>query len=408
MDSFIVNDVNDSDPFVITKTICPYSEGILNGLSFAIKDNIDIKNHITGYGSPGWAETHYEPVVNAICLEQLLCEGGTFKGKTKLDELAYSLIGVNSFYGTPINPKAPDRIPGGSSSGSASVVASGLVDFAIGTDTGGSVRVPASNCGVWGCRPSHGAISIAGVLPLAPSYDTVGILSQNGQILEKVMQVLLVENNSRNSVVPLVCFVDDVFQISDEAILQSTKTVLNKIRCNFKNKTMKLSEITTLNINFNELFLQLGFLLKIEIWNTFSSWVKTKKPKLSSGIEYSLSNYAESASRNYIQKILSFKRKFLNDINKFLCAGNVLCFPTTVDLPPRLEEITPDFLAGDYVPRAMCVNAISSLSCTPQITIPIAEENGVPIGLSFIAGYSQDMMLIDLCNKIYNQCVSDY
>jgi len=159
--------VNFTDPFVTTETINPYSEGILNGLSFAIKDNIDIKNQTTGYGSPSWIKTHDKPVVNAICLEQLLCEGGIFKGKTKSDELAYSLIGVNSFYGTPINPKAPDRIPGGSSSGSASAVASGLVDFAIGTDTGGSVRVPASNCGVWGCRPSHGTISVAGVsMPL--------------------------------------------------------------------------------------------------------------------------------------------------------------------------------------------------------------------------------------------------
>ena len=400
--------VGFSDPFVAEEAINPYSEGVLNDLSFAIKDNIDIKNQITGYGSPGWAETHEKPVVNAICLEQLLCEGGIFKGKTKSDELAYSLIGVNSFYGTPINPKAKDRVPGGSSSGSASAVASGLVDFAIGTDTGGSVRLPASNCGVWGFRPSHGAVSVAGVLPLAPSFDTVGILSQNGQILEKVMHVLLAEDYSKNSSAPSVCFVDDVFQISDEAILQATSTIRNKITCNFKYQTLKLSEITDLNVNFNELFLQLGFLLSTEIWNTFGSWVKTKKPKLSSGVEFSLSTYAESASRKDIQKILSIKKSFQNNLNNFLCAGNVLCFPTTVDLAPRLEEITPDFLAGDYVPRAMCVNAISCLSCTPQITMPIAEANGVPVGLSFIAGYGQDMMLIDLCNKIYNQCVGNF
>ena len=82
----------------------------------------------------------------------------------------------------------------------------------------------------------------------------------------------------------------------------------------------------------------------------------------------------------------------------------MLCFPTTVDLAPRLDEITPGFLAGDYIPRAMGINAISSLSCTPQITIPVAEANGVPIGLSFIAGYGQDMMLISFCNQLYTQC----
>lgn len=405
MNSF---NVDFSDPFVTTKTINPYSEGILSGLSFAIKDNIDIKNQTTGYGSPGWVETHDKPVVNAICLEQLLCEGGIFKGKTKSDELAYSLIGVNSFFGTPINPKAPDRIPGGSSSGSASAVASGLVDFAIGTDTGGSVRVPASNCGVWGCRPSHGAISVAGVLPLAPSFDTVGILSQNGQILEKVMSVLFAEDYSKNSAVPSICFIDDVFQICDEEIVQTTRAIQNIITCNYKNQTLKLSEIKGLNVNLNELFLQLGFLLSTEIWNTFGSWVKTKNPELSSGVEFSLSNYAESASRNDIQKFLSTKKIFRNNLNKFLCAGNVLCFPTTADLAPRIEEITPDFLAGDYVPRAMSVNAISCLSCTPQITIPMAEVNGIPVGLSFVAAHGQDMVLIDLCNKIYNQCFDDF
>jgi len=398
---------NSPDPFVTKKTIKPYSQGVLDGLSFAVKDNIDIKNQTTGYGSPGWVETHDKPVVNAICLEQLLCEGGICKGKTKSDELAYSLIGVNSFYGTPVNPKAPDRIPGGSSSGSASAVASGLVDFAIGTDTGGSVRIPACNCGIWGYRPSHGAISVAGVLPLAPSFDTVGILSHNGQVLEKVMNVLLAEGCPQSNTVPSLCFVNDVFQISDDTIVQTTKKVLNEITCNFKSQTLKMSEITGLNTNLNDLFLQLGFLLSTEIWNTFGSWVKSRRPELSSGVEYSLHNYAESAKREDIQKILSAKKLFQNSLNKFLCAGNVLCFPTSADIAPRLEEITPDFLAGDYIPKAMSVNAISCLSCTPQITIPITEAGGIPAGLSFIAGYGQDLMLVDLCRKIYNQCVGD-
>jgi len=115
-----------SDPFIKKNIITPYSPGELNGLSFAAKDNIDVANEITGYGSPAWINTHSKSVVNAICLEQLLNEGGNYQGKTKSDELAYSLIGVNSFYGMPLNPKAPDRVPGGSSSGAASAVAGKL------------------------------------------------------------------------------------------------------------------------------------------------------------------------------------------------------------------------------------------------------------------------------------------
>ncbi len=394
---------NISDPFIKKNKITPSCHGQLNELSFAIKDNIDVANEITGYGSPGWINTHPKPVVNAICLEQLLNAGGTCHGKTKSDELAYSLIGVNSFYGTPLNPKAPDRVPGGSSSGSASAVAGELVDFAIGTDTGGSIRIPAGNCGVWGYRPSHGAISVSGVLALAPSFDTVGIIAQTGKILKKVMGVLLAENDSESNTDSSVCFVEDIFQMSDRQILDKITPSLNKISRFHKVQTLKLAEMTDPHVNCNWLFEQLGFLLSTEIWNTFGAWIKNETPKLSPGVEYNLHNYAESANRKDIQSSLYSKKSFQNKMNNFLCEGRILCFPTTVDLAPRLDDITPDFLAGDYIPRAMGVNAISSLSCAPQITIPVAKVSGVPVGLSFIAGFGQDMRLIRFCNQLNNQ-----
>lgn len=394
---------NISDPFINKNQIKPSCIGPLTELSFATKDNIDVANEITGYGSPGWISTHLKPIVNAICLEQLLNSGGTCQGKTKSDELAYSLIGVNSFYGTPLNPKAPDRVPGGSSSGAASAVASELVTFAIGTDTGGSIRVPASNCGVWGYRPSYGAISVSGVLALAPSFDTVGIIAQTGKILEKVMGVLLAETHNGNNDASSVCFVDDVFQISDRKILDTITPILNKISKFHKVQSLKIAEITDPHVNCNWLFEQLGFLLSTEIWNTFGAWIKNETPELSSGVKYNLHDYAKAANRKNIQSSLYLKKAFQNKINNFLCQGRILCFPTTVDLAPKLDEITPDFFAGNYIPRAMGVNAISSLSCAPQITIPVAKVNGVPIGLSFIAGFGQDMRLIRFCNQLNNQ-----
>ncbi len=105
-------------------------------------------------------------------------------GKAITDELTYSLNGENIHYGTPVNPKAPGRIPGGSSSGSAVAVAGELADFALGTDCGGSVRAPASFCGIYGMRPSHGRISTAGVFRLAPRFDTVGWFARDGRLLE--------------------------------------------------------------------------------------------------------------------------------------------------------------------------------------------------------------------------------
>lgn len=162
-------DFLSSGAFVKTFTLEPYKKGALSDLTFAVKDNIDIANYKTSYGSPAWKEKHDAPTYNALCVDQLLESGATCLGKTVSDEFTYSLDGENYFFGTPINPIAPNRIPGGSSSGSASAVACGLVDFAIGTDSAGSIRVPASLCGVYGMRPTMHRISEAGVLPFVPN-----------------------------------------------------------------------------------------------------------------------------------------------------------------------------------------------------------------------------------------------
>src|SRR6516165_6970945 len=183
--------VAQSNAFVTKFDLSPLGTGHLDGLRFAVKDVIDVAGWKTGCGNPTWRDSHPTAVANAVCVEQLLRAGACCVGKTICDELAFSLLGENQFYGTPLNPLALGRVPGGSSSGSASAVACGLVDFAVGTDTGGSIRVPASNCGILGFRPSHGFISVAGVNPLAPSFDTVGILAHDADILERVALVLL-------------------------------------------------------------------------------------------------------------------------------------------------------------------------------------------------------------------------
>jgi amidase len=149
-----------SKSFVTTFNLEPYQSGSLDRLTFAVKDNIDIGGFKTSYGSKPWLDTHPPAICNAICVEQILGAGAVCLGKTISDELTYSLDGESYFYGTPVNPKAPDRIPGGSSSGSASAVACGIVDFALGTDCAGSIRVAASLCGIWGMRPTTHRIGV--------------------------------------------------------------------------------------------------------------------------------------------------------------------------------------------------------------------------------------------------------
>src|SRR6476646_6789646 len=219
-----------SGAFIEKFTLPPTKDGSLRGLTFAVKDLIDVAGHRTGCGNPTWLAKHPPATVSAVCVEQLLAAGAQCEGKTITDEFAFSLLGENHHYGTPLNPAAPDRVPGGSSSGSASAVACGLVDFAIGTDTGGSVRTPASNCGIFGIRPSHGIISVAGVMPFAPTLDTVGVFTRSAELLQRVATVLLANDASTTAELPSsIYIVREAFELADPAVRQSLAEPIGRL-----------------------------------------------------------------------------------------------------------------------------------------------------------------------------------
>lgn len=167
------------------------ASGPLAGLDFVAKDMLDVAGERTGAGNPTWLALAEPAATSASCVDALVQAGATCIGKSHTDEFAFSLSGRNAHYGTPRNSAAPGCTPGGSSSGSAAAVAGGLVPYALGTDTGGSIRVPASYCGLVGIRPTHGAVSVAGVEPLAPSFDTVGWLANSAETAARVGDVLL-------------------------------------------------------------------------------------------------------------------------------------------------------------------------------------------------------------------------
>src|SRR5437764_9998810 len=167
--------------------------GPLSGLTFAAKDLFDVAGHPTGGGNPDWARTNPVPERHAWAVQRLLDAGADLIGKTITDEVSLGILGENPFYGTPVNPRVPGHVPGGSSSGSAAAVAGGLCDTALGTDTGGSVRVPASFCGLYGIRPTHGRIDAAGMLPQAPTSDTTGWFARDATTFARVSSVMLGE-----------------------------------------------------------------------------------------------------------------------------------------------------------------------------------------------------------------------
>ena len=186
--------------------ITPSGTGPLDGLKFAVKDMFDLKDRTAGSGTPDWKRTHAPARTKCTGCTSIasMCAGAHLTFNACADELACSLDGTNVHYGTPVNPQEHwtrylvDRLSGSQ----ASLVASGEVDFALGTDTAGSVRVPASYCGIFGFRPSHAAISDEGVLPLGPSFDTVGVLSRSAKVLDLVADTLLEKNGETGSKEP--------------------------------------------------------------------------------------------------------------------------------------------------------------------------------------------------------------
>ncbi|KAL9329166.1 hypothetical protein ACSQ67_004169 [Phaseolus vulgaris] len=186
----------------------------LSALTFAINETFDVKDYVTGFGNPTWKSTHKKAEKTALVVTALLKSGATCVGKTVVDEFSFGISGENKYYGTPTNPRMPSCAPGGSSCGSAVAVAAGLVDFAVGTDTIGCVRIPAAFCGIFGFRPSHGAVSTIGVLPNAQSLDTIGWFACDPSILHRVGHVLLQLSSVETKRSRRIIFADDLFQLS--------------------------------------------------------------------------------------------------------------------------------------------------------------------------------------------------
>ena len=191
--------------------------GPLEGLTCVVKDMFDIIGEVAGAGSPTWLADHAPATTNADAIARILNAGASITGKTICDEFFYSILGINSHYGSPINPRTPDRIPGGSSSGSATAVASGAADFAIGSDTGGSIRIPATVNGIYGIRTTHGRVSPRGALPLAETFDTIGWFTASAGLLRKIGPILLQGKPSPAPVTNIV-HASDVIALADPAV----------------------------------------------------------------------------------------------------------------------------------------------------------------------------------------------
>lgn len=368
------------------------SGGRLSGLTASIKDLFDIAGYPTGAGNPQWLESHSVPVEHAEVVKQMLEAGVNVIGKTITEELAYSLVGENVHYGTPVNPHNIDCIPGGSSSGAAVSAAAGMCDFALCTDTAGSVRLPASFCGVWGLRPSHGVLSVQGVVPLAPSFDTPGWVSQSPKVMLQVGEVLLPADQFKlDSKRLTLALPEDLWS----RVRPEFDDVLNPI---YQKISSYFSATISTNLSNNQLIeWQNAFRMVqgFEAWQSHGEWVKTVQPHFGPGIKERF-QWASTISQN---EAVDAKNAMLINVHKIhdYLNRSVICMPTVSYLAPNKGEASSD---QDRT-NALCLLSLASMAGVPQITMPLATIDGKALGLSLMSQRYSDRQLLELSQNIW-------
>ena len=360
--------------------------GPLSGLTFAAKDIFDIAGYVTGGGNPDWKATHAAAERTAWVVSVLVAAGATMVGKTITDEITRGIFGENAHYGTPVNPRAPGRVPGGSSSGSASAVAGGLVDFALGSDTGGSVRVPSSFCGLYGLRPTQGRIPLDGLLVQAPSYDTIGWFTRDPDLFARVASILL-QSEIPEAWPRHLVIAEDAFDMADQAVQGALRPAVDRIASLIGN--CRIQRLTPARLSAWSS--QQQILQSREAWETARDWIDRVNPRFSFEVAERY-RFASNITPAEVEMARRSREAIIERMTSVLANDVVVCLPTTpTPAPLRGQRLSSrDVLR----PRISALTCIAGTTGTPQINLPLAEIDGLPVGLSLLAARGSDEMLI--------------
>ncbi|AZN96168.1 amidase [Mesorhizobium sp. M9A.F.Ca.ET.002.03.1.2] len=367
--------------------------GPLAGLRLAVKDIYDVAGYRTGCGNPQKYREASPAAATAPAIQALLDSGARFVGKTQTDELAFSLMGLNAHFPSPVNPAAPDRITGGSSSGSAAAVAGGFADIATGSDTGGSIRAPASFCGLIGLRVTHGRISLDGAMPLAPSLDTFGWFAKDMVTYDKVGAVLLGDDLHRHELQRPIAL-----DALDGLVLgpQEADEYRDMIR-NISSVMGTPRTIAPLSHSTDDLYWCFRKLQGYEAWQSHGAWISQSDRMLGPGVKERFEHGATidaATARNETERRVSFRRELAERLGE----DGVLVFPTVPGAAPLKADSFDDLQT--YRERALRLLCLSGLSGFPQITLPLGQVGGAPFGLSLLGPKNSDRQLIALGARI--------
>ena len=370
--------------------------GPLVGRTFAVKDFIDIAGHVTGSGNPRWLETHAPATTTAPCVRTLLAAGATMIGKTISDELAYSLNGDNFHYGTPLNAAAPERVPGGSSSGSASAVSAGLCDFSLGTDSGGSVRIPASYCGVYGIRTTHGLLPTDGIVPFMPSLDVLGWFARDARLFATVGALLLPAPAGARPPLSRLMRSLDADAETDAAALDALAPAFAAVARQFG----RAEPIDIAPDGLEAWRTQFRRLSAAETWGVNGTWIETAKPLFGPAIAERFA-YAKEAAALDLTADRVARGRISQRLRATLGADGVICLPTAPG-PAPLRSATGAAVEA-FRQRAQRLTCIAGLAGLPQVTIPAAIVEGAPVGLSLIGPPGRDLDLLALAVRLESE-----
>ena len=372
------------------------ASGPLAGLSAVVKDMYDIAGERTGCGSPEWLATHPPAARNCPPVQKILDAGATIIGKTVCDEYFYSVSGANAHYGTPVNARAPGRLPGGSSAGSAAACGAGLCDFALGSDTGGSVRVPASFNGIYGLRPTHERIEHSGVADMAPSFDVPGWFAATPGVFRKVGAVLL-DSRRVAAKIDRIVVLEDAFAQAEEPVADLLRTLLEFM-------SDDLPEMMHARIapdGFDPWREAFRIVQAYETWQTFGAFVTKHRPDIGPGVKERM-QFASTVTPAQADASREIVVNARDHIRQIAGPGTVLALPTAPSISPKIEISGAEL--EEFRTRVMRLTCTSGISGLPQMSIPGATINGCPIGLSFIGWAGGDEALLDLACELSRHC----
>lgn len=383
-------------PDDIVAPIVGASSGPLAGLTAVVKDMYDIVGMRTGGGSPEWLAEQQPATQHAGAVEKILAAGAVITGKTICEELFYSIMGINAHYGMPTNVRAWGRVPGGSSSGSAAACGAGVCDFALGSDTAGSIRIPASFNGLYGLRPTHGRIDASGAMEMAPSFDAVGWFANSPGVFRQVGQVLL-DSKGVEATPSVLVIASDAFEQCDETVADLGREFLRRAA----DQLPVAREAVVAPDGFDVWCDALRIVQAREVWATFGDFVERSKPELGPGIKERV-EFAATVTADEAMMAREIVDAGRTTIRQTIPVGTIVALPSAPSIAPR-----PD-LSGDgmevFRKRVMRLTCVAGVGGLPQLSIPAGTINGCPAGLSLMAWAGGDEALLDLAVALAPHC----